>query len=196
MYPFQQSLMSSWLQAQSHRLAREPTGCLQNKSHQHNPHTLARKQARFLGPLVTTPTRTFQQPLPPLLVPHCRSKQEQCLSENACRRQQKPMRSRVFSVPLLMFKHLRYRTALSSPQRTGHMPVPHQPGFSLFSCLKLLNQLLTGKVEYFILTYYNSLLEGYTPTHACIQGRETTVENCFNIPNIFHARNFCRIFAF
>lgn len=96
MYPFQQSLMSSWLQAQSHRLAREPTGCLQNKSHQHNPHTLARKQARFLGPLVTTPTRTFQQPLPPLLVPHCRSKQEQCLSENACRRQQKPMRSRVF----------------------------------------------------------------------------------------------------
>lgn len=63
------------------------------------------------------------------------------------------MQSSVFSVPLLMFKHLRYHTALSSPQRTGHMPAPHQPEFSLFSCLKLLNQLLTEKVEYFILTY-------------------------------------------
>lgn len=63
-YPLLQCLMSCWLQAQSHRLAREPTGCFQNKSRQHNPHTLARKQAKFLGPLMTTPTRTFQQLLP------------------------------------------------------------------------------------------------------------------------------------
>lgn len=47
--------------------------------------------------------------------------------------------------------------------------------------------------EYFILTYYHSLSEGYPPIPTC-WGRN--VRSCFIIMNIFLTKNICRIFAF
>lgn len=57
-------------------------------------------------------------------------------------------------------------------RETGNTLVPRQPGASLFSCLKLPNRRLTGNVGYFILAYYHSLSEGYTPIPE-FWGRET-----------------------
>ena len=100
-----------------------------------------------------------------------RSRHEQCLREILGKGSKIYAAEGAFCSQLTIKYPMESQLPPLTSERPGHVLVPRQPGVSLFSCLKLLNRGLTRQMEYFILTYYHSLSEGYTPIPTC-WGRE------------------------
>lgn len=111
------------------------------------------------------------------------------------------MQPSVFSVPQLMFKHLRYHTASYPAQREQ------------VTCQSLISQALVSSHAWNCSTNYSPgkwnilyqliITVFQRVTRPCVHMGEgdyflsnpKNVRNCFIIPNIFLTRHFCRIFC-